>query len=601
MVAIGNSVAERRDNRKKRSRFGRIRRHLFGNDRRQRKNVANCRIRWADHVKQLKPGEFDRRYRMTEAKFDNLLESLAEANVFFQRVGALQAVKIQNLHGSPPIDPRHKLAVALWWMCGGSHLDIRLVHGVGMRTVYECLWQTVDTINKIHHLEFPWDDEIKLAELEKGFADLSGGKVRGCVFAVDGFCVRIRCPSHVVNSRDYWNRKGFYSYVVQAVVDSKGKFMAASTKAVGNTHDSLALQMSKFYAKLEEGKLARNVGFAGLQSYYGMGDDAYADAEYLVTPWPGRNLPDDRDNFNYWQSRLRIVVECAFGRLTKRFGCLWRPLSVHCSRVPALISALLKLHNYCGDSTVAHNPEDVQHFMQKQMSPCIFDNSGPLQGAELTQYRQMRRLGHTSNTRYTSVCMCTHSYIHHTYIPSCIHTYTGWHSPTIWRALARLAHRIQGLSCIHIYIEYVCVHVCVLQVPRTGASSDQTISAHVHKRRATSSCRSATTSWAAAATTTTTTIIIITTQARYAAPAPAQAQGQKLRVVIMQIFPSQSSPPTTNGGRLRSCRLRSFCYSAHVADCKNRRAAAPPPRPQDETQWSCPAAPVQTVDVWITG
>ena len=122
------------------------------------------------------------------------------------------------------------------------------------------------------------------------------------------FCVQI----------DRWC-KGYYDFVVQAVVDAHGKFLSASMRAVGSTHDSLAFRMSAFYEKLETGVLTQDTGIAGLQSYFGMGDDAYGNKIYLITPWPGRDLPHDKDNYNYWQSRLRAAsVECAFGRLVAR-------------------------------------------------------------------------------------------------------------------------------------------------------------------------------------------------------------------------------------------------------------------------------------------
>ena len=82
----------------------------------------------------------------------------------------------------------------------------------------------VDAINSSPQLslKFPWDDEKELMKLERGFASLSKGKVRGCLFSLDGFCVRIHCPRGVVNPRDYYHRKGFYAFVVQAVVDAVG-------------------------------------------------------------------------------------------------------------------------------------------------------------------------------------------------------------------------------------------------------------------------------------------------------------------------------------------------------------------------------------------
>ena len=150
--------------------------------------------------------------------------------------------------------------------------------------------------------------------------------------------------------------------------------------------------MSSFYRHLEEGLLSRPNGICGLTSYFGVGDDAYANKEYLITPWPGRDLPTVKDNYNYWQSRLRIVVECAFGRLTKRWGCLWRSLSVPMWKVPRLVTALMKLHNLISTHSVRILRSDLCHFIKKAHTPCVFTNSGGLCGAELHEQRARRRV-----------------------------------------------------------------------------------------------------------------------------------------------------------------------------------------------------------------
>ena len=227
---------------------------------------------------------------------------------------------------------------------------------------------------------------------------MSGGKLRGAVFSVDGFLVRIKAPTDVINVRDYFNRKGCYAFVVQASVDAIGKFLGASVQAVGCTHDSLAFKLSSFYQKLEAGKLARPTGISGLESFFGLGDDAYANREFLITPWPGRNLSTVKDSYNYWQSKCRAAsVECAFGRLVARWGCLWRKLSVSTFKVPSLIMALMKLHNLCdhdSDKRVTISSRDISHFIRNGDMPQVFYNDdSTLTGEQLSRQRQARRVG----------------------------------------------------------------------------------------------------------------------------------------------------------------------------------------------------------------
>jgi hypothetical protein len=52
-------------------------------------------------------------------------------------------------------------------------------------------------------------------------------------------------------------------------------------------------------------------------------------------------------SFNYHLSRMRQNVERAFGLLVARFGVLWRPLRCEFERIPGLLNALCRLHNFC--------------------------------------------------------------------------------------------------------------------------------------------------------------------------------------------------------------------------------------------------------------
>lgn len=347
---------------------------------RELKRYPLSRKDWDEHMAELRPDEFMRRYRMPENIFNTLLDECAKVNEFFKPLTIQKEIRLKNCWHCDPIDPRHKLAAAIRWFAGGSHLDIRLVHGMSKSTTYECVWNAVDAINKTEKMafDFPWDNEKKMQKFELGFATLSQGLFRGCVFSIDGFCVRIQAPRDVVNVQDYYHRKKFYAVVVQAAVDATGRFVAASFKAAGSTHDSLALKMSSMWERLAAGELKRPTGLCGLETYFGVGDDAYENQPFLVTPWPGRNLPSPKDVFNYWQSRLRIVVEMAFGRLTQRWGCLWRALGVPISKVPALVSALMKLHNLADEGNVVRIARaDTRHFIRTHQAPFVFTNDSP--------------------------------------------------------------------------------------------------------------------------------------------------------------------------------------------------------------------------------
>merc|ERR1712093_657411 len=136
----------------------------------------------------------------------------------------------------------------------------------------------------------------------------------------------------------YFNRKHFFSVNLQAMCDAKRRFRWGSIKCAGSAHDATAWATSGIgdvLQKLEE------LGF------WIAGDDAYPLSEYVITPFPGQGIPKYEDNFNFYQSRLRINIECAFGMLVRRWGVLWRNLEVELCKVKSVVFACLILHNVC--------------------------------------------------------------------------------------------------------------------------------------------------------------------------------------------------------------------------------------------------------------
>jgi hypothetical protein len=83
----------------------------------------------------------------------------------------------------------------------------------------------------------------------------------------------------------------------------------------GTTHDWLSWQCSPLFTKLEEAGLPHGFRIAG--------DDAYVGSSYMMTPYPGHGIGQEKDTFNFFQSSSRIHVEQAFGILVRRWGILW--------------------------------------------------------------------------------------------------------------------------------------------------------------------------------------------------------------------------------------------------------------------------------------
>ena len=100
---------------------------------------------------------------------------------------------------------------------------------------------------------------------------------------------------------------------MQAVCDARRRFLWVDLKYPGSTSDFFAFDQSTLKSQLEQQGFLRR----GLCLF---GDAAYANSPYMVTPF--RSATGTKDDFNFFQSQLRINIECAFGMLVHRFGML---------------------------------------------------------------------------------------------------------------------------------------------------------------------------------------------------------------------------------------------------------------------------------------
>ena len=111
------------------------------------------------------------------------------------------------------------VAITLW--CLATHANIVLVFGVAYSTVCEIVQETCQAIvsNLMHlYIQFPTSDAVKAVveefEVKWGFPQ--------CIRAIDQSHIPIAAPEP--NHTDYYNRKGWYSMLVQAVVDHEYPF-----------------------------------------------------------------------------------------------------------------------------------------------------------------------------------------------------------------------------------------------------------------------------------------------------------------------------------------------------------------------------------------
>ena len=161
-----------------------------------------------------------------------------------------------------------------------------------------------------------------LREVVEGFKTRWGfPQVAG---ATDGSHIPIVRPPE--SATDYYNRKCFYSIIIQGVVDYQGQFIDAYIGWPGKLHDARVFSNSSFYRKGRQGTFfpQQCIQLNGTDvPLVVLGDPAYPLLPWLMKPYTDNgNITAEEKNFNYRQSRAWMGVENAFGRLKGRWRCL---------------------------------------------------------------------------------------------------------------------------------------------------------------------------------------------------------------------------------------------------------------------------------------
>ena len=209
-------------------------------------NRARSRPLWEAHNACFSEDEFRRFYRVSRTTFAKLCDLLRPALLRDQEMGR---------RGTPAgaLTPEMQLSMALRFMAGGSYLDVALYHGVHRATFFAAIWRVVAAINASDALAlvFPYTDAAALTKISEGFQSRRNNPLPGCVGALDGIAIEILRPSQAVcsDSQSHYNRKGFFAIPLQAMCDHEYRFLFASAKCTGSTHDSLCFDVSSAWAQ----------------------------------------------------------------------------------------------------------------------------------------------------------------------------------------------------------------------------------------------------------------------------------------------------------------------------------------------------------------
>lgn len=316
-------------------------------------NVGSRRgaLDFSRHADAMTEKQFTRLYRLSKSEFDDAIL------VIFPDHDPAPTRK----YNARAIDPRIRLAIFTRMLAGAQILDLWWPYHVGVSSVYNLFSDVLRRVaTHVDNVQFP-RSEAECRKAADDFQRLRKSPIWGVISALDGVSVAIRCPNldDTPTPRFFYNRKGFYSICVQAACAADYSFNFFSASNCGSTHDSTAFASSGLHSLLS--KSPTDPG--GLPDFAVVAaDDAYGNGSCwgrVLTPKSGSGLTSEMDTFNYFWSKLRTIIEQAFGVLVARWGILWSPLRFNLSTNILIIESCIKMHNFIiahrrrrGDETV---------------------------------------------------------------------------------------------------------------------------------------------------------------------------------------------------------------------------------------------------------
>ena len=318
---------------------------------------------WTEENKRISDKHFYRLFRMTRPCFNKLcarIENAVGEKEFKSEtyIDGLKKAKHTSLESSMYhaalngtggyIPGEIKVAIALRILAGASYLDMFLWMNIDpdyVRSIFRTVtrdWFCNDEVMNINFFDVI-QNQTEVSRITQAFGSRSSGIFSGTVGALDGWLVKIKCPSvwECANPGKYFCRKGFSAINVQVIVDLSKRVLWRYIGEKGSSHDSPVFHQSSLGKFLEY--WAVRFEASGL---YLVGDSAYALRSYLLTPYDNATPGSGEDVFNFFLSSQRIYVECAFGEIDRRWGIFWKPLQGSLTNHKYVIDSALRLHNF---------------------------------------------------------------------------------------------------------------------------------------------------------------------------------------------------------------------------------------------------------------
>uniref|UniRef100_A0A3Q3K840 DDE Tnp4 domain-containing protein n=1 Tax=Monopterus albus TaxID=43700 RepID=A0A3Q3K840_MONAL len=284
---------------------------------------------WSSVLNNFDDKQWKEHFSMSRSTFEYVLQLVKDT------------LKQKTTRWRKPIEPRRRLAVTLWWYATPSeYRTISGLFGVGLSTVCVLVRQVTAALKSTLLERF-----VRLPEGERLEQALQGFAGRGypmCAGAIGGTHVPVIAPKK--DHAAYFNRKGWHSIVMQAVVDHN--FTDIYVGCPGSTHDARVLADSPLYKRAED-QMSTMVNGVEVPVHL-IGDPAYPLTKWLMNGFTNHHcLTPEQHNFNYRLSSARMVVENAFDRLKGRWRCLLKCNVINVEFIPDIVAVCCILHNVC--------------------------------------------------------------------------------------------------------------------------------------------------------------------------------------------------------------------------------------------------------------
>ncbi len=262
--------------------------------------------------------------------------SISTFNYLCTLLGPVLKKDDTHLRQSIPVECR--VAVTLSRLATGHTLMmIGDLFGIGESTTSKIVRDCCEAIRiYLRPLVFKKPTLIRMKKIASEFEALHG--IPLILGAIDGSHIPIIAPPHDPTS--YYCRKGFYSCLLQGVVDSKCKFWDYDFGWSGRIHDWALFQKSEIGKKTMKGAFL---------PFKFIGDAAYPMRPWFYSPFKGERegLCREKAYWNFIQSSTRMAVERAFGILKGRWRILLKRIDIPLRNLPDIVTATLCLHNMC--------------------------------------------------------------------------------------------------------------------------------------------------------------------------------------------------------------------------------------------------------------